>query len=240
MNETNLIGDLDIIFRSIVSILVLFTLTRLMGKKHIANLTFFDYIVGISIGSIASQFAVDESIPYFHGIIALIVYTGFAVIISKVSLKGVWWRRVLGDTPTILIQKGEFIKQNLKKTKFTINDLAEEARLNGIFSIRDIDYAILETSGKVSFLLKPKKQNATIEDLNLDTHYKGLEAELIIDGTVMYEHLNWVKKDEQWLNQELSNKNICLENVFFASMNEAGQLNIFVNNPDIHSKDVLE
>ncbi|MGL4337769.1 MAG: DUF421 domain-containing protein [Turicibacter sp.] len=229
MNQTNLLGDFDIILRCMTSILVLFCLTRLLGKKQISQLSFFDYIIGISIGSIASQFAVDESIPYLHGVIALFVYTLFPVLVSKVSLKYVKLRKILEDTPTLLIQKGKFIGTNLKKSRFTLNDLVEEARLQGIFKVSDIDYAILETSGQVSFLLKPEKQGVIREDLNLKSKYSGLEAELIIDGTIMHKHLKLINKDEIWLENELQRLHVTsIKDVFFASVNEEMKWNIFL------------
>jgi uncharacterized membrane protein YcaP (DUF421 family) len=150
--------DLDIIIRSILSFIVLFILSRIMGKKHIANLTFFDYVVGISIGSIAASFAVDESIQYDQGIIALIVYAICPIAVLKLSLKGIVLRKILGSAPIVLIQKGELIEKSLRKSKFTVNDFLEECRLNGVFNICDIDYAILETSGKISILLKSEKR----------------------------------------------------------------------------------
>ncbi|KMT22031.1 DUF421 domain-containing protein [Clostridium cylindrosporum] len=235
MSYTNFIGDLDIILRSVVSVVVLFLLSRAMGKKHIANLTFFDYVIGISIGSIAASFAVDESIPYVHGVIALVVYAVFALIVSKISLKGVRLRNILGGTPTILIQNGNLIEKNLKKEKFSINDLLEECRLNGVFNISDVDYAILETNGKVSFLLKAKSMGVTLGDMNIKGKDTGIQIELIIDGFIVYDHLKEINKNKSWLLNELKKRNInSPKNVLLASIDSVGNMIIQFKNDDIN------
>lgn len=217
--------DIDIIIRSITSFIILFTLSRIMGKKHIANLTFFDYVVGISIGSIAASFAVDESIHYDYGIISLIVYAVCAIVVSKISLFGILPRKIFGGVPTILIQNGEFIEENLKKSKFSVNDLLEECRLNGVFDVSEIDYAILETSGKVSILLKAEKKPVTLEDMNIKSNKYGIQTELIIDGYILYDNLEQINKNEEWLTKELKKRRIASsKEVLLASIDNLGNI----------------
>lgn len=228
--------DVDIIIRSITSFIILFSLSRIMGKKHIANLTFFDYVVGISIGSIAASFAVDESIHYDYGIIALIVYAVCAIVVSKISLLGILPRKIFGGVPTILVQNGEFIERNLKKSKFSVNDLLEECRLNGVFDISEIDYAILETSGKVSILLKPEKKPVTLQDMNIEATKYGIQTELIIDGNILYDNLEQIKKSEEWLIKELKKRRITsVKKVLLASIDNVGNIAIQLK----HKKQVV-
>ena len=194
--------------KSIISVISLFLLAHLMGKKQISQLSFFDYVVGMSIGSIAAAFAIDSSISYYRGITSLIIYALFPVVMSYVSLKSYKARKFLDGTPTILIQNGQILERNLTHTKININDLLEECRLKNAFDISEVESAILETSGKVSLQMKSSNQTLTPKDLNLTISYKGLCTNLIIDGIILFEHLRALNKDNAWLMNELKNQNI--------------------------------
>jgi len=227
MNMQGPAGDFDIFIRSIVSVTVLFIITRIMGKKSIAHLTFFDYIVGTAIGSIAAALTVDESIKYSHGIIGLVVWGVSAVIIAYISVKSIPGRRILGSTPTILVQNGKVLEKNLKKEKFNINDFLEELRLKGVFSVSDVEFAMLETNGQVSIQLKSQKQPVTPEDLSIPTQYKGLSAVLMIDGKIMHNNLKQVGLDENWLMAEMKRRGInSTDEVLLASLDTSGNLYI--------------
>lgn len=241
MNKSVLMDILDVVIRSLVSISALFILTRLMGKKHIAQLSFFDYVVGISIGSIAASFAIDDSISYLHGLTGIIMYSLLPVIVSFISLKSMMGRMIFDGVPSVLIQDGKLIEKNLRKTKFHINDILEECRMKGAFSISDVEFAVLETSGQVSILLKSCKQPLTPENINIQVKYKGLSADIIIDGVVMYEHLYLVKHDKSWLMSELKKQNVnSPKDVLLATLDSDEILHIDLKNHDPKTKDVLE
>lgn len=231
----------DIFSRGIISFSILFIMARLMGKKQISQLSFFDYVVGISIGSIAAAMAVDDRISYLHGIIALVIYGFLPIIISYITIKSIWARRVFGGIPTILIQNGQIIEENLKKSKFHINDLLEELRIKGTFNVADVEFAILETGGKVSLQLKSQKQPLTPSNLNIPTKYQGLCANLIVDGEIMQEHLSMVNQNESWLLNELKIRNInSPKDVLLASLDTNGELYITKKNRLINEAKVLE
>ena len=141
----------NVLLRSIISIVVLFILTKLMGAKQISQLTFFDYAIGISIGSIAADIAADIESSYLDAVISMGIYAGVAIIISYITKKSMKARRLLTGTPTILIDKGHILKQNLSKSKFDINELLCECRVSGYFNIADLEYAIMEPNGRISF-----------------------------------------------------------------------------------------
>lgn len=199
---------LTTILQSTVSIVMLFILTRLMGKKQVSQLTFFDYVVGISIGSIAAAFAVDSSINYAKGITGLIIYALFPILLSLISLKNYKIRKLLDGKPTILINNGQIIEENLKKTKLTVNDVLEECRHKNAFDLADVEFAVLETSGKVSVELKAPNQPLTPKDMNIQTAYKGLCVNVIIDGELLDDHLQMVHKDQIWIQEELKKQSI--------------------------------
>lgn len=232
---------LDVIIRSLVSVTLLFSLARLMGKKQIAQLTFFDYIVGISIGSIAAGFAIDSTISYTHGIAALIIYALFPIITSFISRKSIKGRTILGGTPTVLIQNGKLVENNLRKTKFQVNEILEECRMKGAFSLSDVEYALLETSGKVSIMLNPQKQSVTTADLHISVPAKTLAAELIIDGQILNRHLNLIGKDQSWLMTELSKQNIISpQDVLLAYLDTDGSFHVDRKNSDPVPFEVLK
>ena len=199
---------LTTILRSIVSVVVLFILTRIMGKKQLSQLTFFDYVVGISIGSIAAAFAVDTSISYSKGITGLIVYALFPIVLTLITLKNYKARKLLDGKPTILINKGQIIEENLKRVQLSINDVLEECRLKNVFDISDVEFAILETSGKVSVELKSPNKPLTPNDVNIQTAFKGLCLNVIIDGEILDDHLQMIGKDRIWLIEELKKQNV--------------------------------
>jgi len=232
---------LDVILRSLVSVLILFLMAKLMGKRQISNLSFFDYIIGISIGSIAAAFAIDRSIDYEHGIAGLLTYTLFAIILSVLSLKSIKMREIFSGTPSILIQNGKIIEENLRKAKYHINDLLEGCRSKGTFNIADVEFAILEPNGQLSVLLKSQKLPVTPEDLKITTIYKGLSADLIIDGVIMHQHLKLVNITEEWLKETLKNRNIMSpKDVLLASLDTSGNLYIDLKNKNIKPQDIIE
>lgn len=221
------------ILQSFISVAILYSLTRIMGKKQMSHLTFFNYVAGISIGSIAASFAVDPLVDYARGITALLVYAIFPITLSYISMKSYKGRKLLDGTPMILIQNGNIIEGNLKKTKLNVNDLLEECRLKNAFNISEIEFAILETSGELSLMLKPPFQPVTPLDMNIPTSYKGLFTNLIIDGMVMDEHLLILGKDRNWLMGELGRQNVTnAEDVLLACVDALGQMNVYLKRHD--------
>jgi uncharacterized membrane protein YcaP (DUF421 family) len=231
---TSFMGDIAATaLKSAISVVILFTLARLMGKKQISQLSFFDYVAGITIGSIGGEFAVNSSISYNQGITGMIVYALFPIILSYISLKSYKGRKLLDGVPTILIQNGRIIEHNLVKSKININDLLEECRMKNAFDVSEIEYAILETSGKVSVMMKSPYQPVTPKDMNLPTSYKGICTNLIIDGNILNEHLLISQKDKAWLIAELKKQNINNpRDVLLAYLDAADSLKCYLKHND--------
>lgn len=183
---------LSVVIKSLVAAFVLFILARLMGKKQISQLTFFDYVVGISIGSIAAAASVDKRIPIHDGIASMVVWAIFPILFSYITLHSIFARKLFDGKPRVLVRSGKIVESNMKKSKFTVNDLLEELRLKDIFDISEVDYAILETNGKLSVLKKNIPQN------------RGICINVIIDGNLMNSNMKELNIDEAWLLNELS------------------------------------
>ena len=210
-----------------IAIIALFMLTRLMGKKQMAQLNFFDYVVGISIGSIASEYAVVRDIHLAEGLTALVVFTLFSLVLSYVSVKSYRGRKILDGTPSILVENGRLLEANLRKAKITVNDFLEECRQKNFFDIAGIEYAILETSGRLSVLPKSQSRPLTPGDMQVPTAYEGLCTNVIIDGEVIEEHLAAVGRDGAWLKEGLAGYGISgAADVLLAYVDTAGTLRV--------------
>lgn len=216
-----------IIILSTVSATYLFILTKLIGYRQISELSFFDYVVGISIGSIAAEMATNIDLEWYKGIAAMTIYALVAIIFSKLSQKSVKARRFISGTPIILMENGKVNRKSLKKAKIEINDLLVSARTNGYFDLSDIDYAIMETTGKISFLPVPAKRQLNPNDFNFAPEREGLCINVIIDGKIMEEDLKYAGITEKDLINQLKGKGVKTDDVMLATINLKKQLTIF-------------
>ncbi len=216
-----------IIILSTVSATYLFILTKLIGYRQISELSFFDYIVGISIGSIAAEMATNIDLEWYKGIAAMTIYALVAIIFSKLSQKSVKVRSFISGTPIILMENGKVNRKSLKKAKIEINDLLVSARTNGYFDLSDIDYAIMETTGKISFLPVPAKRQLNPNDFNFAPEREGLCINVIIDGKIMEEDLKYAGITEKDLVNQLKGKGVKADDVMLATINLKKQLTIF-------------
>lgn len=216
-----------IIILSTVSATYLFILTKLIGYRQISELSFFDYIVGISIGSIAAEMATNIDLEWYKGIAAMTIYALVAIIFSKLSQKSVKARSFISGTPIILMENGKVNRKSLKKAKIEINDLLVSARTNGYFDLSDIDYAIMETTGKISFLPVPAKRQLNPNDFNFAPEREGLCINVIIDGKIMEEDLKYAGITEKDLINQLKGKGVKADDVMLATINLKKQLTIF-------------
>lgn len=197
---------IEVIIRSLSAFAVLIIIAKILGKRQMSDLSLFDYVVGISIGNFASEMAINLEADWVNAMCAMIVFGICAFLISLSTMKSIICRRFFTGSPEILINHGNILYKNMKKNKYDINDLLEEARSNGYFDLSEIDFAVLEANGKVSFMPKSENKPATIKDLNLKSEKQGLCANVIIDGNIMNKHLKSIGKDEDWLIHELKIK----------------------------------
>ncbi len=226
--------------RSIISIIVLFGFTRLSGKKQISQLSFFHYVIGISIGSIAAAYAVDKELEFTGFLVSMIIYGVFPLILSQMNIKNYKFRKFLNGSPTILIQDGKIIENNLRKTKINVNELLEECRLKNAFNISEVEFAILETNGQVS--VQPKSENlpVTIKDMAIDSEYKGLCANIIIDGNIIDETLQCLGKTKKWAENEIKKSGVTdISDILLAFMDSNGKISIYKKSDSPKVKTVI-
>lgn len=239
--EINVIDILDVIMRALVSLVVLFFVTKMLGKKQVSQLSVFDYVIGISIGNFAAEMTTDLDIPYINGVLSVLIFGLVAYLVSVLTMKSIKLRRFFMGTPTMLIQNGKILIDNMRKVKLDINDLLEECRVNGYFDISEIEYALMEANGNVSILPKGEYLPVTIKDMKLKVQKQGLCANLIIDGKIMPNNLKNIKKDETWLRKELKVKGYKdIDNILLATFDINEKLVIYEKNPGLEPFDVLE
>lgn len=198
-------GYLLILGKGITSIVVLFILSKVMGRKQVSQLNVFDYIIGISIGSIAAEMTLNNEVDFFEGVFAISIYALFAYLITLLTNKSIMARRLLIGCPTVLIEDGKLNYKALKKSKLDLNDFLQEARIQGYFNLSEIEFAIMEANGQVSFLPKSNAQPVKRKDIKLKTSYEGLCCNAVIDGKIMINNLKEIGKNEEWLLTRLKN-----------------------------------
>lgn len=231
---------LKVIILSAVSELELFFLAKLMGNKEISQLSMFDYVIGITIGSIAAEMATSLENNFFEPFTAMIVYALISVLFSIISYKSIKFRRFLYGNSLILLDNGELYKKNFKTAKLDVNEFLVQCRSNGYFNLDDIETAILEANGKISFLPKSNKRPVNPEDLNLTPEIEKPLSDVIIDGHVLLENLKQTGNDLMWLSNELGKQNISdPSEIFLAICDYKNKLTIYKNNNKGNSKDIF-
>ena len=232
---------LNICFRTILVLVILFFITKMMGKKQISELNFFDYIVGITIGSIAADISLDIEKDMLAGIAALFIYGFISYIISFVSIKSILARRFFIGVPTVLVEKGKIIESGLKKSKIDVNDLLMVARENGYFNLDEIDYALMEVNGNISFLPKEKEKSVTKRDMKIKCSNEGLTVNAIIDSKYMVNNMKAINKDKEWLDHELKvNGYDNYDNILLATIDNNYKVTIYEKNVKPDKNTVLE
>lgn len=203
MFDIKLVELCDVFLRAILSLVTLFLVTKMLGKKQVSQLSLFDYVIGISIGNFAAEMTINLETNYWNGIFAVVLFGVIAYLISYLSMKSIVLRRFFMGVPTIMIQHGKLLEKNMRKVKFDINDLIEECRSAGYFNLEDIEYAVLEVDGMLSILPKVGKRPVTVGDMQLKVPKEGLCANVIIDGKIMKHNLDNINKNQEWLIKQL-------------------------------------
>lgn len=198
---------LDILFTSALSFVALFIIAKLLGKKQVGELDFIDYVVGISIGSIAAEMATNTADkPFYDYLISFAVYFLLTLIIDILSTKTNLLKKFFKGAPLVIIKDGKIDYEQLKKSKLDINDIISLAREKNYFNFDDIAYGIFETNGTLSILPKSNLQPLVSEDLNLHKPKTTLPQNVIVDGQVSKFALKFLEKDTTWLYDRLNIK----------------------------------
>lgn len=203
--ELHLNEVLYLLITACTSVVALFLIAKLLGKKQVAQLNFVDYVIGISIGSIASEMATDISDkPLYYYLIALAVYLLFDVVINFLGRKTPALKHFFKGRPIVIVYEGKINYANLKKSKLAVNDLICLCRCEGYFDITQIEYAILEDNGQLSIMPKGAFKPVTTGDVSPQPPQAQLPSYLVIDGRISYSSLNELGRTTEWLMRALN------------------------------------
>ena len=233
---------LKIIVLSFCSFIVLFFLTKLMGNREMSQLSMFDYIISITIGSIAAEMATALEDDFTQPLIAMIVYAIGAILVSFLALHSIKARRFVSGTSRILYDNGKIYSKNLKKAKMDLNEFLMQCRTNGYFNLSDIQTAILESNGKLSFIPNSLKRPATPEDLNLNPKQDYLVINVIIDGKIIEENLKNTGNNLKWLQTNLEKRKAgSIKNILLATCDKDNNLSVYSKISELdNSHDMFE
>lgn len=219
---------IQIASRAVASYVVSLLLTRLMGKREISQMTFFDYCVGITIGSITASMAVETSITWYNILPALVIFCLFQIIFSYMSIRSNVFRKIVDGIPNILIKDGKVMEKNMLRSRINIDELISKLRQKNAFKLADVETAILETDGQISVQLKSSKQPVTPTVMNIQTSQNGLPRTVIEDGNILDKNLKDIKLTRAWLVTKLAERGInYYSNVMLAQVDTSG--NLFVD-----------
>ena len=211
-------------FRSIILYIIVLVVMRLMGKREIGQLQPFELAISIMIADLATIPMAEIGIPIFNGIIPILGLLFMHVIISVINLKSMKLREFICGKPQILIYRGKIDEKALKKERFTINELQEKLRGNGVANLGDVEYAILETSGDVTVIQKPDKRTTIPADFNIQPEYEGISYDLVIDGRIMEKNLNSIGKNIVWLKKQVEKCGFKPEEALIVTLDGKGQI----------------
>ena len=196
---------IKLILTALLSVVALFIITKIMGHKQVAQLDFFDYISGITIGSIGAELATELESPE-KPLIALIVYGIVSVALNFITHKLPRTRKYINGTPTILMNGGKMYRDNLKKAKLDLSEFMLLCRERGYFDLGEIQTAVFEHNGQLSILPRSANRPLSPDDLNLKPNQASMGVEVIMDGRVLGENLSRMGRDQNWLTKQLKSQ----------------------------------
>ncbi|HHU31169.1 MAG: DUF421 domain-containing protein [Zhaonellaceae bacterium] len=215
-----------IVLRTLITIIALFAITKVLGKRQLGELSYFEYITGITIGSIASYASIDLQGNWYYGFLAIFVWAIIVYALGFLTLKSKVARDIIQGKGVVLIKEGKILEDNLKKVHLTADDLLEQLREKNAFKLADVEFAILESNGKFNVMLTKENQPLTPKLLGIKVGQENEPQTVIIDGKIMDEPLATLGLNRGWLHTELEKIGVALENVFLGQVDSYGQLTV--------------
>lgn len=216
---------LVVLLRGLLLYLCVVAAMRIMGKRQIGQLQPSELVVAIMMADLAAVPMQDKQIPFIDGLIPIATLLLAEVTLSYLSLRNQRIREVVSGVPSVLIANGHLVEAEMRKNRINFSDLSEQLRNKGVFNMEDVEFAILETNGQLSIILKSQKRPVCPADLHIPTKYEGMPVPLILDGDISYDDLKRNGLDEAWLINELNTRRIAsAKEVFYAALDSDGHL----------------
>ncbi len=231
---------LEVVLKSVLSLSILFVLSKWIGSRQMSEMSMFDYINGITIGSIAAEASITVDDDVLVPLCAMLIYGGATVLLSWLSDKSLPARRFIVGRPYVIYQNGEFIYKHLKKCKIDLSEFLMAAREAGYFDLSELEAVVYEHNGKFSFLPVSDSKPLTPKDMNIELEKNYVFANIIMEGKIMPENLRYAGRDENWLNTQLEGQNIKdIKEVFLGVCNPGGDCYFFRKNTTKIGEDIL-
>ncbi|SEK86534.1 Uncharacterized membrane protein YcaP, DUF421 family [Paenibacillus sp. cl141a] len=224
---------LEIVLRTVCAVVVLFLMTKVLGKRQVSQLSFFEYLTGITIGSLAAYISLDLEANWYLGLIGLGVWVGCSLLIEFLQIKSKKARDFIDFKATVLIKDGKILEDNLKKERLTSDELMEQLRKKDVFQVADVEFAIMESSGEINVLQTRENLPLTPKDLGIKVAPEKVAQAVIMDGNVMDESLRVMGFNRGWLIEELDKQGAKIKDVYFAQVDTYGQLTVDLYNDQI-------
>ncbi|SEM69693.1 Uncharacterized membrane protein YcaP, DUF421 family [Paenibacillus sp. cl141a] len=222
-----MVDHMIILLRSISAFVILLIITRFLGKQTLSNMNFHEFVTAVILGAIAANFAFNEKLQVIPLLISLAVFTFTSYFLSIIVVKNRKFRMLAEGTPSVIIEGGKVLEDNLKKNKLTLDTVNQMLRQKDVFDISEVEYAVLEINGMISVMKKKEYQNVTLKDLKKGS--KGNQQfpiELIMDGQLLEKNLKINALSPVWITEKLKARNKNIEDVFYAVKGTDGQLYI--------------
>ncbi|SFF01984.1 Uncharacterized membrane protein YcaP, DUF421 family [Paenibacillus algorifonticola] len=216
----------EILIRTILAVGLLLLIPRILGKQTLSNMTFNDFVTSITLGSLAANLAFNASLRPSYIVLSLIVITAMSFLLSLIALKSRKMRSWISGSPTVLIENGKIMEASMRKIRYTLDSLNQALRERGVFNIEEVEYALLEDNGRISFLKKDAYRLVTKQDMGLPQQSQAFPVELIMDGVVVEDNLKLHGLTREWLEKGLRQKHRGkkLTDVFYAVRGTQQQL----------------
>jgi len=215
----------NVLIRTVLAFVTLFVVARLLGKQQLSQLTFYEYITGITMGDIAASIAIDAGRSPLYYMLALVAFAALTLGTGVITEKSRPLRKLIEGEPVVLVHNGKILEHNMAKSGYNMENLMMQLRERDAFDIREVEFAIAETDGYLTVLKKSQNRPVTPADLGIDTKYEGIPSEIIVDGQVIHQNLKQNHLDEAWLIARLQSMGYnSPQEIPYASLDSEGNL----------------
>ncbi len=218
-----------LLFRTIITYILLIGAMRLMGKRQLGELELSEFVITMLLSELASIPIADNTIPLTFSLLPIIVLLSLEVIVSFVAIKNRKMKKIIGGSPSIIINKGKICKSEMEKVRISLDELLAQLRIKDISDISDVEYAILEENGQISVIPKMHARNATLGDLNIKTAEKGITHTIVADGQISDFNLKIIGHNRKWLYSQLKKQKCSLRDIFLLTVDDTGKINLIKN-----------
>ena len=214
-------------FRTIILYLVLIAVIRLMGKRQIGQMEASEFVVTMLVANLASIPMQDSGIPLFSGLVPIVTVLGMELVLATASLRSIFVRKLLCGKPVILIENGNILQKNLRKTRITLDELTGHLREKDVLDLKSVQFAILETNGNLSVFPYPKHRPASAKEAGIQAEKQYLPLTIVSDGKLIPHNLRLAKKDPAWVERILRQQGASLGDTYLLTVDSSDRITFF-------------